>query len=213
MPVTTQTPDNICSDHAVPDTAEQPRDFFALDTELRPELIKGLVREGQICCLGGAYGAGKTPLLTDLAIHVINGLPWCGRAVQRRPVVVFDFESPGATYRRDLIRLCKRLELKPPAVPDELNPYLARDNSMTANTVKLLEAMERPDEAKFLLLETTLELRPDALVIVDPTELLFAFNKLKGAEVIKFYQRFRKISIEFPKAVIILTFNLLSLAK
>ena len=50
--------------------------------------------------------------------------------------------------------------------------------------------------------------KPNALVMIDPTELLFAVNKLKGREIVKFYTDLRMLLTNYPKAAIILTFNL-----
>src|SRR5215469_9259175 len=104
-------------------TAEE-TGFFAGDDRPRPEIVEGLIREGQLVTFAGPYGMGKSPTLTDLAIHVVHGIAWCGRQVSKRPVITFDFETPAATYRRNVKNIAKRMDLAVPNVPVDLDVYL-----------------------------------------------------------------------------------------
>ena len=59
-----------------------PDQFFERNTEQREEIIEGLIREGQLVPLAGTFGIGKSPLIADLTVHVLNGVDWCGRQVK-----------------------------------------------------------------------------------------------------------------------------------
>lgn len=63
-----------------------------------PEIVDGVLREGQIAVLCGYYGTGKSPLVSNLAFCIRNGLEWLGRRVSARDVVLLDFETPRPTY-------------------------------------------------------------------------------------------------------------------
>src|SRR3974377_1042888 len=68
-------------------TQETPTGFFDGDDTPRPEIVEGLIREGQLVAFAGPYGMGKSPILTDLTVHIIQGKAWCGRNVSQRPVI------------------------------------------------------------------------------------------------------------------------------
>ncbi len=185
-----------------------PDDFFARNTAVREEIIEGMIRENQLVSLGGGFGAGKSPLLADLTVHVIHGLAWCGRATARRPVIAFDFETDGPTYRRNLRNIADRLGIPHPKVPDELDVYLQNDPASEPATAKLLGALGAGPDTRLDLIREGLKARPDALVIIDPVDLLFPIDKLKGVKVLRLYKSLRSLLAEYPRAAIINTFNL-----
>jgi hypothetical protein len=94
--------------------------FFQRNIEPKAEVVEGLIREGQIVTLGGPYGVGKSPLLQELTICRLSGIPWLGRKVKPGPVIVFDFESSGPTFKRNLVLIAQRYGVPEPKVPEEL---------------------------------------------------------------------------------------------
>jgi len=182
--------------------------FFESNTEQREEAIEGVIREGQLATVSGPYGIGKSPLLQHITICRLNGLDWCGRAVKKGPVIVFDFETPGPTYRKNLKQMCSRYDVRLPSVPDELEVYLEHDDPKAEGTAELLRLLEQGTEKKIEFIENRLRDKPDASVIIDPLELLFPIDKNKGDQVVKLYNRFRRILAEYPHAFIFLTFNM-----
>jgi hypothetical protein len=183
--------------------------FYALGNMPRPEIIEGLLREEQIVALAGPYAAGKSPLLADFTVHSVHGIPWCSRVISQRPVIAFDLETPGNAYRANIERISTRFGVSPPQVDQQLDPYLYLDDMKCPNTAKLHEALaSSTDAAKFTLLEVALAKKPNALVLFDPVELMFRLDKLKPAEILKLYSRFRAILSKFPNAAILSTFNL-----
>ncbi len=184
-------------------------DFYALGNGSKPEVIEGLFREQQVVALAGPYAAGKSPLLADFTVHSVYGIPWCSRMMSQRPVIAFDFETPGNAYRANIERISARLGVSPPQVDQQLDPYLYLDDMKCPNTATLHAALASPtDGAKFTLLGAALAKKPNALVLLDPAELLFRLDKLKTGEILKLYSRFRAILSKFPHATIVSTFNL-----
>ncbi len=183
-------------------------DFFSRNTQPGPEIIEGLIREGQICTLGGTYGVGKSPLLADITVHTLSGTAWCGREIQRRPVIVFDLENPGSVFRSNVKKIAQRLGMPLPRVPEELDVYLQYDGAPQGNTATLLQCLERPYDERFKLLDRALKQKPNALTIIDLTELMFPIDKVKGPEILRLYTGFRRLFLKYPRAAVLLTFNL-----
>ncbi len=182
--------------------------FFDRNTEERPEIVQGLIREGDFVVFAGNYGMGKSPTLADLTVHLIHGLTWCGRKVAQRPVVVIDFESPEPDYKNSIRRIAARLELPTPNVPRDLVVFLqnARNDPGTA---RLLEAIAARDkQAKVAFLESELREKPNAVVIIDPLSLYFTINWIKPHEVVGAYGDLRLIIHKYPHSAIVGTFNL-----
>jgi hypothetical protein len=183
--------------------------FFDGDDKPRTEVVEGLVREGQLIAFAGPYGMGKSPILADWTVHIIHGIPWCGRQVSRRPVVQFDFETPKATYRRNIKNIAGHLGVAVPTVPDLLDAYLEHDDPTAPATKKLLTAIASPDvKARIDLVNEALSKKPNAFVIVDPLELMFQVDTRDKARVMRLYERLRLMLAKYPCAAIAMTFNL-----
>jgi hypothetical protein len=183
--------------------------FFAGDDKPSPEIVEGLLREGQLVAFAGSYGMGKSPILTDLTVHVIRGRAWCGRQVSQRPVIAFDFETPATTYRRNVKNTAKRLSAAVPTVPDELDVYLEHADPNDTATKKLLSAIASGDmETRIELIDAALRRKPNALVTIDPLELMFRVDTLKKAGVLRLYEKFRRLLAKYPQAATVVTYNL-----
>lgn len=189
--------------------SQEETSFFERNFEQRPEIIGGILREGQLAAFAGPYGVGKSPALADITIHVINGIPWCGLEIQRRPVIHVDFESPGPTYRRTLKSIALRLGVPLPKVPSELDPYLELDDVKEHGTGTLLHFLKsRTVKDRLKLIDQALALSPNALVIVDPLELLLPIDTGKKLQVLWAYGEIRQLLSNYPHAAMIVTFNL-----
>jgi hypothetical protein len=181
--------------------------YFARNRQRQPDVVEGLVGESKITVLGGDYGVGKSPLIADLVLHIVNGSDWCGRKVEKRPVIHFDFETPASKYKTDLENGAKRLGLRLPDVPNVLQPFFQHDGADEASTTQLLDALGSTQKC-FALMEKSLEAMPNAVVIIDPVELFFQIDKLKGKEIVTLYGQLRKLFVKYPQASILCTFNL-----
>jgi hypothetical protein len=184
-------------------------DFFRRNNEQRPEIISGLIREAQLAVLAGTYGVGKSPLLSNIMICLINGIPWCGREVQQRQVIVFDFESAGPIFKRNLTNVARRYRVPLPTVPDELEAYVEHDAASAPATAKLLDLIKEKNLDKRIdFLAEALGRKPDALVMIDPLELLFRIDTRDKVHVLWLYSRLRYLLASFPKSAILFTLNL-----
>lgn len=182
--------------------------FFDGDDKPRPEIVEGLIREEQLVAFAGPYGMGKSPVLTDLTVHLIRGISWCGRKVSQRPVITFDFETPVTTYRRNVKNIVKRLGVAVPSVPDELDVYLEHDDPNAPATKKLFTAIAGDMQLRIALIEDALSRNPNALVLIDPLELMFRVDTLKKSDMLRLYEKLRQLLSKFPHATILMTFNL-----
>jgi hypothetical protein len=182
--------------------------FFERNTEQRREIIGGLIREQQLVAFAGPFGIGKSPTLADIVMHVLSGSPWCGRAVEHRPVIHFDLETPGPVYKANLRNIAGRLRVPLPRVPEELDIYLEHDKADEQSTSKLLATLGQPLSARLDLIKEVLTAKPNALVIIDPLELLFRIDTGKKQHILLLYAELRRLLSEYPQAAMLITFNL-----
>ena len=181
--------------------------YFKRNRRPQQDVVEGLLCESKITVLGGDYGVGKSPLISDLVLHLTNGLDWCGRKVEKRPVIHFDFETPATKYKTDLECGARRLRLPLPRVPDMLEPFFQHDSVKEPNTARLLDAIGSTEKC-LALVEDSLSKKPKAVVIFDPLELFIPIDKLKGKEIVAFYQHLRRLFGTYPHASVLCTFNL-----
>jgi hypothetical protein len=182
--------------------------FFNRHTKERAEIIEGLAREGQLVAFAGPYGIGKSPSLADITIHVLNGIPWCGRNVIKRPVIILDFESSGPMYKNNVKNICRRLGVSVPRIPEDCEVYLEHDAPDEPSTAELLRVLESKPEDKFSFLQKAMDRKPDALIIIDPVELLFRLDTSKKVHILSLYHKLKFLLSQHPSAAILLTFNL-----
>jgi hypothetical protein len=136
-----------------------------------PEIIEGLLREGQIGVLTGYYGVGKRPLVQDCAFHIANGILWLDRRVFRREVILIDFETPHNVYHRNLSRLKARY----PGVWRFPKSFLISTNPAEDDAVG--ETFDWSWDGHLKFLYSLLQASPQALVVIDPLEHLFRLNR------------------------------------
>jgi len=172
------------------------------------EVVEGLLLEGDICALGSAYGRGKTPLLQDLTVHITHGIPWCGRPVIQRPVIVVDFETKPRRYRESLMRILARVGVE---MPDEsaLRVFFALGDPQLETTKELFQVTKTANLNKTITwLQHQLARVPDAVIMIDPADLFFPVNFTKSEQVLPLFFKLRMLSQQFPKAAFVFTFNL-----
>jgi RecA-family ATPase len=116
--------------------------YFERNNRQRSEIIEGLVREQQLVAFAGPFGVGKSPILADIAMHILSGSPWCGRRVERRPVIHFDLETPGPVYKANLRNVAARLGVALPRVAEELDIYLEHDKADERSTSRLIPTVK-----------------------------------------------------------------------
>jgi hypothetical protein len=206
---TASTPKNVQLLDGSATTSGGGENFFESNSEERKEIIEGLLREGQLVAFAGPFGVGKSPMLADLVMHVLHGIPWCDRRVASRPVIHFDLETPGRVYKAILRNRAGCLGLSLPKVPEELLVYLEHDDAKEPATAKLLAALgQSGHESCLALIAKGLQEKPNALVVVDPLELLFRIDTGKKKDVLRLYGELRHLLALHPQAAMIITFNL-----
>ena len=173
----------------------------------RPEIIKGLFREGQIVTLSGSLNVGKTPIIKDWAVAIASGRPWCGLPTFQRPVVILDFESDDCQFEENLSLIVRREKLWQTPLP--IYPLLMQGGVDDPGTevVERLLTLKKPEE-RFDWIADLLRRYPNCLFIVDPVQMVFNFDKNKSEQVITLYSRFRKFKKEFPTTTFLFVFNL-----
>ena len=84
------------------------------DDPLNPELIEGMLREQHKMLISGPSKAGKSFLLTELAICIAEGLPWLGRQCEKGLVLYINLEIDKKSFRKRLddIRIAKGIPKK-----------------------------------------------------------------------------------------------------
>lgn len=187
-------------------------DYFARNRQAQPDVVEGVLAESKITVLGGDYGVGKSPLIADLVLHITNGIEWCGRKVEKRPVIHFDFETPAEKYKTDLENGAKRLGVPLPSVPEMLEPRFQNDDINEPGTAELVRALGSEKDS-FALLEKPLAEKPNAVVIFDPVELFVPIDKNDGKAIVRLYRILRKLFSGYPHASVLCTFNLKKIDK
>lgn len=183
--------------------------FYTPNLKAEPDVIEGVARGGQMVVVAGSFSVGKSPLLQDLAVSLVHGIPWCGRKVKKRPVVYFDLENPEMSIRLNTINICNRREVEYPIIPDELEPYYLHGKHSESGHAKLdslLQLKNGLDAVAFI--EEILERKPNAVIFIDPAEMLFKIDTIRKVPVLELFGRIRSILTRYPDSIIILTFNL-----
>ena len=80
--------------------------FCAEDESDPPQLIEGIVYQGAKMIIAGLSKSRKTWNLTDLAIAVSLGEPWCGFPTRASTVLYVNLEIASFSYRKRLRLIC-----------------------------------------------------------------------------------------------------------
>jgi hypothetical protein len=121
--------------------------------------------------------------------------------------VYFDLENDAVSWRGNVKRIAKRREIRVPRVPKELDVQLLND-STEGNSSRLLSLLGSSNQKKVDFLYPRLLVKPNALVVIDPLELFFSLDKIKGPEVLRVYRLLREVRVDFPQSAFLVTFNL-----
>jgi hypothetical protein len=182
-------------------------DLFDRDIPTRPEIIEGIVRAGQIAIIGGNFNAGKSPMIWDLMVCIVNGLDWCGRKTEKRPVIHLDFESGAGHFRKSLMQIAARRGVPPPT-EGELDLFLLHDDVKQPRTKMLMDQLQCQMDTRMVFLRERLRRNPRALLICDPFDHFFPIDKRDAKLVTELYMRLKVLLSDFPEAATLLVFNL-----
>jgi hypothetical protein len=189
-----------------------PYDYYKVNLELPNEIVEGVIREKTICALVGGFNMGKTPCLLDLAFRLLYGIPWHGKRTTPRPVVVIDGETEGSIFKRDVLRLAHRFRVAAPEIGHDglLEPYLRRGHNLDFGTRILNDLLEPTSSSRDRMnfLREVLARKSDALIVIDPSELFFQFDRLRPRDILDLYHSLYRVLADFPSAAFILSLNL-----
>lgn len=80
--------------HQVPNKVLPYKLFEEIEANLETlDFVEGVMIEGAMSVVYGESNSGKTFWVTDLALHVAAGKPWCGRAVEQGAVIYLALEG------------------------------------------------------------------------------------------------------------------------
>jgi len=173
----------------------------------RIELIEGIFREAQLVTISGTFGAGKSPLLAEWAFCLTTGLRWCGRRVQRRPVLMLAHETPAWAFWRGWAAMGERHSLTPPDDPATVEMFLEAGSDENVSTAELLNVLAKSMDERMKWLESKVAAKPDAVVMVDPFNMFFPVDTKKGMHIMVVYKWCRMLHRTYPGLTFVFTFN------
>jgi len=180
--------------------------FFTNVPDEYEDIVEDFFPSGHVCLIVGYFNIGKSPLVNELTIHIAHGLEWFNRKVIKRPVVVLDAESSEAQFKLNVQRICQRLGIEIPKVPDEYDALLLHGNPDNPATKRIYELLKTDNPVPFL--RETLKRTPNAVIVVDPADCIFRVNTKDEEKMLKRYMDIKMILGEYREASIILILNL-----
>jgi len=111
------------------DDLPDPEDLFTeenFNTQLSPEVISGILRQGRKMILTGASKAGKSFLLIELAIDIALGRNWLGHYCSKNKVLYINFELARDSFIDRLKEICTHLYIDPKLLSGTLDVLTLR---------------------------------------------------------------------------------------
>jgi hypothetical protein len=141
----------------------------ALDTM---DFVQGVLVEGGSAVVYGESNAGKTFWITDLALHVAAGMPWCDRRVEQGGVVYCALEG-GVGFRNRVSAWRGFHGLEDARIPFVAIPTGLNLLDPDADTPRLIEAIKAASEHMG---------QPVKLVVIDTLARAFAGGNENASE-------------------------------
>lgn len=158
-------------------------DILTSTTELAnqepPEVIvEDLLKQGSLAMLAGAAKTGKTFIAIDIACHVAMGKAWCGKKVQRTPVLYIALEGAGGF--RDRMAAWYQVYNDGQRIPDEWFTLISGHmvNIMLPETVEQLREVIEAKDIGLVILDTWSRSIP-GVNENDNTEQLLAISNMQ----------------------------------
>jgi hypothetical protein len=142
------------------------------------EIIEGLIWEAGITVLIGNFNVGKSPLLLDWIIRFAHGIPLNKRKCLKRRVIYLGLEDQAGVVYERMKRICKRLKVPFPDMPDQFDPYFATGDYEDPGTEKLWRAQSsRLPDVRWGWIKSLIVQSPEpAIVVIDPIQLFTRFR-------------------------------------
>jgi Replicative DNA helicase len=152
-----------------------------------PELVKGVVNQGNKIVVGGTSKGRKTMTLIDLAVSVATGTPWWGFETAQGPVCYINFEIQESFMWKRINDVCTAKDVT-----------LPRDQLMVWNLRGHGEGIEN----LFADLMAVLRYRKFVLIIIDPIyKALGDRDENKAGDVASMLNQLEKIAVKTGAAV------------
>ena len=166
----------------------------------REWLVPDLIPHRNVTLLGGDGGAGKSLLALQLAVSVVAGKHWIGRAVTQGPALVVSAEDDGDELHRRLADITQAAgvrfaDLAPMTIRSLAgeDALLAIETAVSLTETALYEELARQAEAD----------RP-RLIALDTLADLFPGNENERTKVRQFIGILRRLAIRADCAVLLL---------
>ena len=139
------------------DTLPEPEDLFTsenMNTELVPEVIEGILRQGRKMILTGASKAGKSFLLMELGIAVAMGGKWLSFQCYRNKVLYINFELAKDAFTDRLKAIINHLGIEPKSLSGMFDTLTLRGKAekFRALMPKIAHKVKKNDY-KFLIID------------------------------------------------------------
>lgn len=172
------------------------------------EIIEGLFYSGEIVTLTGGFNVAKTPLLRDWAFCISTGTPWCGKRVERRPVLLLAHESTERKVIPDWERLAQYKKVPAPAMPEWFEIYMEAGSLDTAANTEILDVIAKPMADRLAWLKAKIAERPALVVMIDPFDMFFRIKKNDSQSILAVYHWCRMMRRHAPLLTFIFSLNM-----
>lgn len=153
-------------------------EFSQLYTQMRPEVVRGLLRRGETMNVIGASKTGKSFLVGGLAWSVATGRTWLGHEVVPGRVLIIDNELHPETLqtRLDAIAFHSQIEY---SERSNLDLISVRGQGVTINDLKNWFRI-KPKQYDLVILDALYRFIPQGTSENDNSSMMQVYNKLDG---------------------------------
>lgn len=103
--------------------------------EMKPALVHGMLRRGEVCNVIGAPKTGKSWLVMNLAISISTGREWLGFPCERGRVLIIDNELHPETLAARLRQVVKAMGLEPSDIRGKIDAVCLRGKLAGLDTI------------------------------------------------------------------------------
>ncbi len=129
--------------------------------ELRPRVIEGLLREGEVMNLVAPPKIGKTWLVLMLAVAAALGRAWLGAPTTAGKVLIIDAELHQETFAERLAAMLKAAGVAPGALADRLDIWPVRGRGLDVHGFKDALARAAGGEYRLIVLDAPYRFLPE----------------------------------------------------
>jgi hypothetical protein len=147
-------------------------------TELREELIQGLLRRSEVCNVIASPKVGKSNLTGGLALSVATGRSWLGLDTMQGRVLMVDNELHLETIAYRLHRIRKAMGLEEPELDGQVDVLSLRGHLCDIDGLGLLLQGMPKDHYIMIVLDALYRFLPEGTSENDNAQMTALYNKL-----------------------------------